>query len=155
MACWRMKKASFLRKLQPTPPMRRQSMLWFPKHHQLSILGLGGSSMNSTCLWANYLRSSNLKGIFAHLNLDLLQAHCLKVTSHMSFAYIIKNLAIRQTNASIYDMPFKIWLTKSHYSAIIGQPSRLRLNFNLQVFRLALWFYCLFSICFLVGQFTQ
>ena len=50
----------------------------------------------------------NLKGILADLNLDLLQAHCLKVTSHMSSANIIKNLAIRQTNVSICNMPFKI-----------------------------------------------
>ena len=52
----------------------------------------------------------NLKGILADLNLDLFQAHCLKVTSHMSSANIIKNLAIRQTNVSICNMPFKIWL---------------------------------------------
>ena len=40
----------------------------------------------------------------------------------------------------------------SHYSTIIGQPSRLCMNFILQVFRLVLWFYCLFIICFLVGH---
>ena len=38
-----------------------------------------------------------------------------------------------------------------NYFAIIGQPSRLCLNFILQAFRLVRWFYCLFSICFLVG----
>ena len=43
------------------------------------------------------------------------------------------------------------WQT-SHYSTIIGQPSRLCMNFILQVFRLVLWFYCLFIICFLVGH---
>ena len=42
------------------------------------------------------------------------------------------------------------WQT-SHYSTIISQPSKLCLNFILQVFRLALWFYCLFRICFLFG----
>ena len=42
------------------------------------------------------------------------------------------------------------WQT-SHCSAIINQPSKLCLNFILQVFRLAIWFYCLFRIYFLVG----